>query len=231
MTDLILAFGAGGRVYLGGSQRRTARYDGFAGPEYRHTLGARRLGRRKQFDYSVEAMTQWGHVAKHDIRAGAFAVDGWWNARSGTRIGLKADVTTGDRNPHDQRHETFIPVFTGSAYSGRIALIGPSNSIAFSPMAEIPLNGRITLRPDVTFFWRESVHDGIYSSLGIVLRSGAESTARFIGTHSTMQVDDRIDAHTLVSISYTHFAAGEFIKDTPPGKNTDYFTSFVTYRF
>ncbi len=221
----------GGGVYLGGLQRRTARYDGLTGPEYRHTLGARTFGRRRQFDYSVEAIAQWGHVAKDQIRAGAFAVDGWWNAASGARVGLKADVTTGDRSRRDRREETFFPLFTGSAYSGRIALIGPSNSIAFSPMMEIPLRKGITLRPDVAFFRRESVHDGICNSLGIVLRSGAKSTARFIGTQSTMQVDDRLDAHTLVSISYTHFAAGEFLEETPPGRNTDHFTSFITYRF
>ena len=221
----------GGVIYLGGLQRRVARYDGLAGSEYRHTLGARIYGRRHPFDYSIESIGQWGHVAQHCIRAGAFAVDGWWNAPSGTRVGLKADITTGDRNRNDRKEETFFPLFTGTAYSGRIAMIGPSNSIAFSPMMEIPLRGGVTLRPDVAFFWRESVHDGIYNSLGIVLRSGARSRARFIGTQSTLQVDDRLDAHTLLSITYTHFAAGEFLKETPPGKNTDFFTSFVTYRF
>src|SRR5262249_330121 len=100
-----------------------------------------------------------------------------------------------------------------------------SNSIAFSPMIEIPAGRKVMVRPDVAFFWRQSARDGVYNSLGAVLRTGATSRARFIGTQATLQIDARIDAHTLVSTSITHFAAGRFLEETPPGKNVDYFTS------
>jgi Alginate export len=43
------------------------------------------------------------------------------------------DATSGDRDPNDQRLQTFNPLFPGTAYSDTIGLIGAANSLALNP--------------------------------------------------------------------------------------------------
>ena len=37
--------------------------------------------------------------------------------------------------------------------------------------------------------------------------------------------------HLTILASYVHFFAGPFLKETPPGKDIDYFTTWVDYKF
>jgi hypothetical protein len=39
-----------------------------------------------------------------------------------------------------------------------------------------------------------------------------------------------VTQHITVVASYVYFFAGPFLKETPPGKNVDYFTIWITYK-
>ncbi len=41
----------------------------------------------------------------------------------------------------------------------------------------------------------------------------------------------RVDRHFTFTIDYAHFFAGDFLKQTTPGKDVDYFSAWVTFRF
>jgi Alginate export len=72
------------------------------------------------------------------------------------------DGASGDRNPNGQTLGTFNPLFPTTAYSGRIGLIGASNVIDVTPNFRFRLSRRVYFVPECSFFWRESVHDGIH---------------------------------------------------------------------
>jgi hypothetical protein len=42
-----------------------------------------------------------------------------------------------------------------------------------------------------------------------------------------IQVERRVDRHFLVVANYTHFFAGQFIRETGPSKDTDYTTAWL----
>ena len=42
-----------------------------------------------------------------------------------------------------------------------------------------------------------------------------------------IQVDWRVDRHFSVVANYTHFFAGQFIRETGPTKDTDYTTAWL----
>jgi hypothetical protein len=52
---------------------------------------------------------------------------------------------------------------------GRISeadLLGPYNHIDVHPSVEFVVRKNVSFTPDADFFWRESIHDGIYGVPG-----------------------------------------------------------------
>ena len=81
------------------------------------------------------------------------------------------------------------------------------------------------------WFWRESTHDGIYGPAVNLIQSGQTSNARYVGHQAEMMLEWRLDRHMTLAADYAHFFAGDFLKQTTPGKDVDYFSAWVTFRF
>src|SRR6185503_2353921 len=75
------------------------------------------------------------------------------------RLGLKANITSGDDNPNNADLQTFNPLFPRGAYFGEPALIGPANHIDVHPQLDLALRRNVTLTLDWDCFWRENMHD------------------------------------------------------------------------
>jgi Alginate export len=222
--------------------RKVGRFDQGSGRERRHTIIARTYGasdtRAGPFDYNFDTIFQWGFFkssgSEAGIRAWALAADlGQTISRIPLkpRLGLRADATSGDRDPSDQRLETFNPLFPGTAYSDTIGLIGAANSLALDPNARVAVTERGTLSAGMAFFWRESTRDGIYGINVAPLRVGGRSRARGVGTMPSLKLDWRISRHLTYTAMYSRFLAGRFLKETQPGEDIEYVTTWLTFRF
>jgi hypothetical protein len=147
------------------------------------------------------------------------------------RLGLRADATSGDRDPNDQRLQTFNPLFPGTAYSDSIGLIGAANSLALNPNLRFAMSERWIASVGMAFFWRQSTRDGIYGINVAPIRPGGRSQARDIGTLPSVRLDWRISRHLTYTAIYSHFFAGRFLKETPPGEDVNYISTWLTFRF
>lgn len=63
--------------------------------------------------------------------------------------------------------------------------VASDNHIDLHPSLELDLTKRLTLTPDLDFFWRQSTQDGIYNVAGALIRSGRTSNARYIGRRAS----------------------------------------------
>jgi hypothetical protein len=191
-----------------------------------------------RFDYNLDAFLQLGRFhtlnKTSNIRAWAFSSDAGYllnHSHIKPRLGLRADITSGDRNPNDDVLQTFNPLLPGTTYSDTIGLIGAPNSIGLFPnLRLIPLRG-ITTTFGSAFFWRESTRDGIYSINVAPLRTGQLSTARYVGVQPSARVDWLIQRHWSYTLIVSGFGTGRFLNETPPGKDTSYVTTWVTFKF
>src|SRR5262249_29942198 len=116
-----------GVLYYSTLDRKRARFDRGTARETRRTLGTRVWGRSAALDYNYELIYQWGGFGPAAIRAWALASDTgytWHAARFQPRLGYRADIISGDRNPADQKLRTFNALFAGDVYSGKISLVG-----------------------------------------------------------------------------------------------------------
>jgi outer membrane receptor protein involved in Fe transport len=147
------------------------------------------------------------------------------------RLGLRADVISGDSNASDGRLGTFNPLFPKGAYFGEIALIGPANLFDLHPSLDLHVTEHVKVSLDWDVFWRYDTADGLYDPGGNVLRPPAGSGARFVGNQPSIGVDWDLGRHTTLSASYAHFFAGDFIKQSGPGKDVDFVAAWLIYRF
>jgi hypothetical protein len=144
---------------------------------------------------------------------------------------VRFDFTSGDSDPTSKNVNTFNPLFPNPTYSSFSALLGPSNLTGLGPTVRLRLSTKTAITPEMPFYWRSSTRDGIYNFAGIMIRPGNLSSARFIGFQPGVVLERTFSTHLSTTAGYFHLFSGEFLKQTPPGKNVGYFYATTTFRF
>ena len=221
-------------LYYFGLDKKQSRFYQGAAREIRQTIGTRIWNSGDALDYNFEFAYQFGKFGAGRIAAWTAASDTGYTVekwRFKPRFGIKANRTSGDKNPLDANLETFNALFPRGAYFGQLSPIGPYNHTDLHGSVTLALTGKLTVNLDYINFWRTSIHDGIYNVSGAVLRNANNSRARFIGRQYAVEGNYKIDSHTSLTINYSRFNAGRFLRESPPAENTSYFAAWLTYKF
>jgi hypothetical protein len=229
----VLPAGHADVYYLGSQNEQGTFYQG-TGYELRHTIGTRIWGEPTPWEYNFEFIWQFGKFGNGEIQAWAVASDTHYNLSdwpTKPRLGLTADITSGDRNPDDPDLQTYNPLFPTGAYFNLADLGGPQNFIQVHPRADFHLSETLKASVDWGWFWRTSLEDGTYSIGGSPTRPGEPSRARFLSSSPAATLTWNATRHVTVLTSYVHASAGRFFEETPPGEDVDYATTWVTYKF
>ena len=219
--------------YLGFENKRGVFDQGIA-YELRHTLGTRLWGQPKPWEYNFEFLWQFGRFGSGTIQAWAVASNTYYNFSQlplKPRVGLTADITSGNRNLNTANLQTYNPLFPTAAYFNLGDLGGPSNFIHLHPSLDLHLSEKLKTTFDWGFFWRTSVDDALYSISTFPIRSSRVSRERYSGSAPAVTVVWDPTRHVSVLASYVHAFPGPFFKADPPGKAVDFFTTWVTYKF
>jgi hypothetical protein len=103
--------------------------------------------------------------------------------------------------------------------------------VALQPSADLKLLKTVSLTFNPAFFWRESTSDGLYSVGNAVIVPSSKSNARFIATQVSAQLQWRMTRNLTWFTEYGHFFAGDFLKQSTPGKSINYWTGWLDIRF
>ncbi len=219
--------------YLGLDEKGNI-YERGPGREQRTTIGGRLWGAANHLSYDYEPTFQWGAFGPGAIRAwGVTTVtDLEFAAPLRPKLSLKADSYSGDQNPDGRTLGTFNALYEKGPYYSYAELYGRRNLIALQPSLKLELRKTMTLTPNVGLFWRESTRDGLYAvAVSSLVVSGRKSNARFIGTQAATQFQWHIDRHFTLFAEYLHFFPGEFLTQSTQGKNIDYVTEWLDFKF
>ena len=214
--------------------RKRASVNGKTGQDVSETVGTRIWNQGAIFDYDADFIFQTGTFGAGRILAGAVSTnDGvkLRNLKFQPRFGVRFDYASGDSDHNSKNLNTFSPLFPNPMYSSISALLGPSNLIDVGPTIRFTLNAKTAITPEMPFYWRSSIHDGIYNFAGIQIRPGNLSTARFVGYQPGLVLDRTYSPHFSSTAGYFYFFIGDFLKQTPPAKGVGYFYATLTYRF
>jgi len=219
--------------YYIGLDRKFASFNGKVGKKIRETFGSRLWNQGKRFDYNTDFIFQTGDFAGGHILAGAVSSnDGMTlhNLRLQPRFGVRFDYASGDGDRSGTDLNTFNPLFPNPMYSSLSALLGPSNLTDLGPSIRLTLNSKTAITPEMPFYWRSSIHDGIYGFAGNLVRPGNLSSAKFVGYQPGVVLERTFSRHFLANAGYFYFFAGEFLKETPPGKEVGYAYASLSFR-
>ena len=220
--------------YYLGFEDEEAEYTQGRNHETRHSVGARLWGATGGWDYNFEALYQWGRFGRGHIRAWTAASDigyTWNDVRFHPRVGLRADIASGDRDPSDADLETFNPLYPRGNYFNELANLGPRNFFDVHPFLTLEALQPLTLTADWNFYWRQSVEDGIYGPSGNLIRSPEGSDSRYIGSAISLTADWQLNRHLNLTTIYAHFFPGSFLRETGSAEPIDFieFTLSLTF--
>ena len=223
-------------LYYMGIDNKSVTYNGKGtGREQRETIGTRLWGTTKHWDYNDEFTYQFGWFGTSgDIRAWAVSTEQGYRIDSAPlspRFGLRAVAFSGDQNPSSHNVGTFNSMYEKGPYFSYAELFARRNLVALQPSAELKLSKSVSLLINPAFFWRESTSDGLYSIGNAVEVSGLKSNARYVTTQASTQLQWRMTRHMTWFTEYAHFFPGEFIKQSSPGHNINYWTGWIDIRY
>jgi hypothetical protein len=220
--------------YYFGLNHKVDAFNGKTGHEIRETLGSRIWNQGKVFDYNTDFIFQFGSFASGHIFAGAISSNDGFTLRKlplRPRFGVRFDYASGDSNRTSNNINTFNPLFPNPMYSSLSALLGPSNLTDLGPVIRLTINSKTAITPEMPFYWRSSIHDGIYNFAAIMIRPGNRGSARFVGYQPGFVLERVFSNHVSSAVGYFHFFAGDFFKQTPPSENVGYLYAIATFRF
>jgi hypothetical protein len=218
--------------YLGVHNPR-ANYSQGSGREERHTLGTRFFGKLGRWDFNHEAMYQFGRFGSGDINAWSVATDHGYSLEdfpAKPRLGLKAAVASGDRGTNSVNLQSFNPLFPRGNYFSEASLLGPQNFVDLHPSVRLKPSTQWLIDVGADLYWRQSLDDGIYTPGGSVIYPGNPSFARFVGIDLSLLLAWEATRHLTVSAAYTHFFAGQFIRQNL-GTDVNFAAVRATYKF
>jgi hypothetical protein len=222
-------------IYYLGFDRNPARFNQGTAKEIRHTIGGRIWNTKGAWNYDAEGMFQFGSFGRGDIRAWRVASDASYEFTSvpwKPRPGLGVDVASGDHDPASRNLQTFNALFQSGTYSGRAQILGPANTIRIEPSIKASPSFGITLSMGWGFYWRESIHDGLYGIAGNLLVPGNTTRARYEGSRPLFEVDWQVNRHLSAHVNYIYVFNGPFGQQEIHGTSgMSYVSPWITYEF
>ncbi len=223
----------GADFYLLGYDRRNAEFSRGTAGEQRLTWGSRVSGRSGDLDYDWEAAYQSGRFGSEKIGAYLAATETGYTLERlplTPRLGLRADVASGDQNPLGHSLGTFNPLYGRGDYYGEINLFSESNLRDVRPSLDFYVGRKVDITVDSFFLWRDSVRDGLYTPGLTSAVPATGSRARYVGTLRAAQVVWQMDRHFALTFNYTYLVAGSYLSDAG-GRDIRYTTAFIDFNF
>ena len=223
-----------GVYYLAFDNKRSIFAKGI-GREIRETFGVHIWKHTAPWDYDDEALFQTGSFRGAPIRAWALSEDGGYTFERlplHPRLGIRADATSGDKGPAQRTLGSFDPLFSAvPVWSGPSAPLGGTNLIDLTPSVRVKFTPGLGLTLESSTFWRESRFDSAYSAFNTPLRPPNPTASRYLATAPSANLLWQASRHTLYSSIYTHFFTGDYFEKERPGRNVNYLSAWISYRF
>jgi hypothetical protein len=180
-------------------------------------------------DYNAEFAFQTGSVRGQDLTAFAahgalgYTFDHEWLPR----VAVGYSFATGDDDPRDREIQTFQNLFpTNHKFYGQMDLFAWQNLHDLEINFKVQPLRQVTVRADYHVFWLETTEDAWYRANGIVtvrpLNEAARSASNFAGSEVDFLFTWQVTKAMQLEGGYSHFFAGDYLRDTGPGDDADF---------
>jgi hypothetical protein len=221
--------------YFNNINHAVAFYAGTRGPgsEHTSTSGGRFFGHIGGFDSTTEAAVQTGSFNSRDVRAFAIHSELGWTFKEAAwtpRLGVKADVLSGSRDPFTGAVHTFNALYPNYSYGTEAVLEAPSNLIEAGMDLHVYPNHAVDFEYTGAGLWRYSTHDAFYAAPLFPLIPGSSGNQRYVGIEHQVAGTWRINPFVTMRGTLVHYSVGQFVADAR-GRDTNFGMLYVATRF
>jgi hypothetical protein len=203
----------------------------------RYTVGGRIWGQAcsiENLTFEIEGAYQFGDHTDLDVSAWMFTAETTYtfvDAKTKPWISVGFDYASGDSDPTDGDSETFSQLFPlAHAYLGFADVVGRQNVMDYrATFGCWPIEKKMRLRGDVHYLMLADDDDGLYSVGGGLAR--APMTEDEVGTEIDLTMLYKCNRHTDVLVGFSHVFAGDFIEESGPDDDIDFFYTQVGFTF
>ncbi len=221
-------------VYWLGILREDWAFEEGTGDSRRHTVGARSFATAfGGLDWNVEAAVQVGRFDDGRLLAWALNADVGWIFRElpgVPRVGCRFDVHSGDRQAGDGELETFDPFFPRGILQGEAGSFGPANLTAVTPEIVVA-PGDYYISARWSFYWRQSLEDGLYSLNLFPYASAGAGDERFIGRELSLTLGRAVGRHVYLYSVFSYTETGPVLEDAGYLENQAFASATLAVRF
>jgi hypothetical protein len=173
-----------------------------------------------------------GKFADESILAWTASLDSGytWQVPGKPRLGLKANVTSGDTHPHDGELQTFDAMYFKSGYFNDATLLRPENIMDLHPNASFQFSRAVTLDGGADWFWRYSRNDAVYAVPGFIAIPALNTASSFVGTALDLNLNWQLQRHLNLQASFVHFFSGSYIHGAG-GRDVNYVSTTLSFLF
>lgn len=209
-----------------------------------YTLGTRVDGKKGPLDWNFEGAYQWGtsvdRVAlfqndQEILDHNAWAIHGemGWTLASAPckpRLALEYNFASGDKDPNDGENNTFENLYpTNHLFYGYMDFFAwknihnPALKLSWKPCE------KLSLKTHWHFFWLDEAQtDAWYNAGGSVLRNArGDSVSSYVGQELDFVATYQAAKNWELELGYSHFFAGDYVKDTAPAGTDEDDADFV----
>jgi hypothetical protein len=184
-------------------------------PELRHTVGARVFGAVRSQDWNFEAAWQWGSFGASHIRAWTLSSDVGYTLAAWPltpRLGFKADIISGDRNPHDTTLGTFNPLFPKLNYFSDANVAVPANLCDIQPTVSLQVTDALRLNGSWNALWRYSRNDAFYLPPLRSVTTLSRAAGRYLGQQWSSTVEWQLLSSVAFTAGFVSFRPGSSLR-------------------
>lgn len=193
-------------------------------------------------DWGVQAYYQFGNFADfreaggagprrdHSAFAGVAAAGYTWKESEFLpRLGIEYSFATGDDNPSDDEHNTFVHLYpTGHLFYGYADFVSLQNVHNVRLRSSIMATPRIRLQLEGHLRWLATVNDNFYNVAGLprggltTQSAAARGTGfginpdagSFLGSEIDLVATWQANKYLSIEAAYCHFFRGDYIRDS-----------------
>jgi hypothetical protein len=220
-------------LYYLGFDNAQAHYVAGSGHEHRQSVGMRLFGAAAGWDWDCEAVGQFGTFSGQTIRAWTALTNSGYTLRDvawAPRLGIRANIASGDDNPRGSILGTFNALFPKLGYFNQAALLYPANMTSIGPILVMKPVDNLIVTFTWDFAWRATTRDAVWIEPFTPFPGTAGRGGRYIGNQPAIDVFWQIDRHWGFAASYVHFSVGGALSQAG-GRNVDFATVSLAYRF
>jgi len=181
------------------------------------------------FDYESEFAFQTGKVKGKDLTAFAvhagvgYTFDAAWTPR----VGVEYNYGSGDDNPLDGDIQTFQNLFpTNHKFYGQMDVFSWQNMHDAGLIFKVAPTKKLAAKAELHAFWLASTDDVWYRANGSTavrpLTPMARAASNYAGTEADFTLTYAATKWLSLEAGYSHFWAGDYLKDTGASDDADF---------